>query len=390
VLEERNIQLIRDASERQTRLESALADATDQARAAESLRAELARVRAEAEDLRSLEARNAVKIGALVREQELALRKLEEARARGENLESQIASAQGEGERVRTALEEAERDKDRLLRVQANEHDRALRDHIAEADGDRAVLEHQHLETRARLEATLTELADARADRDVAYADAAGLREELARVEKELRDARLSERLLRDDLRTARAARVETEEREEKAERRAAQLLDVALQFRTSHERALSTAQAATSAGHHHGALSKTPPTGGSLADSVFSVGLTLSNSGLRRPGLGSSMPQPFTETEPPPIDPSDPDGALEALRVYDHDILHEAVSRTGSTIRKWQRQCKDYRERAKGRIAFRNFAKGDLALFLPTRNSLSKPWAAFNGQQTSCSSLAS
>ena len=84
---------------------------------------------------------------------------------------------------------------------------------------------------------------------------------------------------------------------------------------------------------------------------------------------------------EPAPIDPSDPVAALEALRAFDHDHFLETIAKAGSTIRKWQKQCKDYRERAKGKISFRNFAKGDLALFLPTRNSVSKPWAAFNGK---------
>ena len=79
-------------------------------------------------------------------------------------------------------------------------------------------------------------------------------------------------------------------------------------------------------------------------------------------------------------IDPTDPASAIDILRAFDHDNFLEAIKNTGSTIRKWQKQCKEYRDRAKGNISFRNFSKGDLALFLPTRNSTSKPWAAFNG----------
>jgi autophagy-related protein 11 len=98
--------------------------------------------------------------------------------------------------------------------------------------------------------------------------------------------------------------------------------------------------------------------------------------------GFSSSMRHSIIShlDEPSPIDPSDPATALEALRAFDHDHFLEAITKTGSTIRKWQKQCKEYRERAKAKISFRNFAKGDLALFLPTRNSVSKPWAAFNG----------
>jgi autophagy-related protein 11 len=84
---------------------------------------------------------------------------------------------------------------------------------------------------------------------------------------------------------------------------------------------------------------------------------------------------------EPVPfIDPTNPAGAIDILRAFDHNDLLEAIKNTGSTVRKWQKQCKEYRERAKGKISFRNFSKGDLALFLPTRSTTSKPWAAFNG----------
>jgi len=69
---------------------------------------------------------------------------------------------------------------------------------------------------------------------------------------------------------------------------------------------------------------------------------------------------------------------------------LDEAVTNRltelSQLLRKWQKECKGYRERAKQsalaaaeKIAFRNFSKGDLALFLPTRNSTAQVWAAFN-----------
>ncbi|KAN0130276.1 Autophagy-related protein 11 domain containing protein [Lactarius tabidus] len=78
-------------------------------------------------------------------------------------------------------------------------------------------------------------------------------------------------------------------------------------------------------------------------------------------------------------LDFSDPARAIEVLRSFDHAGYLQAITKTSSTIRKWQKQCKIYRERAKGKISFRDFAVGDLALFLPTRNSPLRPWAAFN-----------
>ncbi|KAF9217302.1 oligomeric, coiled-coil, peripheral membrane protein [Podila verticillata] len=54
--------------------------------------------------------------------------------------------------------------------------------------------------------------------------------------------------------------------------------------------------------------------------------------------------------------------------------------------LKRWQRECKSLKEKynrasteAHDKIAFRNFKVDDLTLFLPTRNSISKPWAAFN-----------
>ena len=55
-------------------------------------------------------------------------------------------------------------------------------------------------------------------------------------------------------------------------------------------------------------------------------------------------------------------------------------------TGKKWKLEARNYRDRlhrsqseAHDKIAFRAFKEGDLALFLPTRNQATRPWAAFN-----------
>ncbi|KAG6868033.1 hypothetical protein C0993_008183, partial [Termitomyces sp. T159_Od127] len=358
IVEQRNAELQVDAEKLHTELAQALADATDQSRVAESLRQELSQVHDDFEDVKALEARNAEKVNNLLEEQAGNLKKLEDARARGEDLEAQIQTLRAESEEVHTALKDSQEEKERLLRAQASEHERIMRDHLAEADGDRAVLERQFFELKAVQEHTDSQLKDLRADLEIANSDAVGLREELQRVEHELREARHVERLLRDDLKAGRASQSDFEQRLEEDNRLIAQILDVAISFRNSHVKALHSAQLMVT----HPSASKQSA---SLADSVFS-------NGMRHSIIG----QP---DEPSPIDPSDPVSALELLRAFDHDHFLEAIAKTGSTIRKWQKQCKEYRERAKSKISFRNFAKGDLALFLPTRNSISKPWAAFN-----------
>ncbi|KAG5636476.1 hypothetical protein H0H81_007894 [Sphagnurus paluster] len=359
IVEQRNAELQADVEQQRSELSKALSDATEQSRIAENLRQELSQVQKDFEDIKALELRNAEKVNVLLEEQADNLRNLEDARARGEDLETQIQKLRAEHEEVHKALKDSKEEKNLLLRLQATEHERIIRDHIAEADGDRAVLERQFFELKAVQERADRQLKDLKAEVDIANADAVGLREELQRVSHELREARHVERLLRDDLRTGQASQSDFEQRLEEGSRLVAQILDVAISFHNSHVKALHSAQLMVA----HPSTSKQSI---NLADSMFS-------NGMRHSIIGQL-------DEPSPIDPSDPAAALETLRAFDHDHFLEAIAKTGSTIRKWQKQCKEYRERAKGKISFRNFAKGDLALFLPTRNSVTKPWAAFNG----------
>jgi autophagy-related protein 11 len=359
ILEDRNGELSADISLQRKEIARALSDATEQAREAEMLRQELARVREEFEEVKHLEQRNADKVAHLLEEQSNNLKNLEEARARGEDLEIQIQAARKESDEVHHALKAASSEKDRLLKLQASEHDRIIRDHIAEADGDRAILGRQFSELQAVLGHKERELKEVRSDLEVANADAAGLREELQRVERELHEVRHVERLLRDDLKAGRVSQHAFEQQIESNNRIIAQILDVAIHFRNSHAKVLHAAQML---GSHP---SSARLNSNSLMESAFS------STPLRH----NVIPQ---FEEPSPIDPDDPSGALDILREFDHDHFLETVTKS---IRKWQKQCKEYRERSKGKISFRNFAKGDLALFLPTRNSVSKPWAAFNGK---------
>lgn len=80
----------------------------------------------------------------------------------------------------------------------------------------------------------------------------------------------------------------------------------------------------------------------------------------------------------------------IEEIQSFDLHAYSEAVIRRVKeiehTARKWQREARSYRDkshRAQGeahdKIAFRSFKEGDLALFLPTRNQATRPWAAFN-----------
>lgn len=73
-----------------------------------------------------------------------------------------------------------------------------------------------------------------------------------------------------------------------------------------------------------------------------------------------------------------------------DTDAASEMISKRYKDVetlaRKYQKDSRAYRERAHrlqseahDKIAYRTFKDGDLALFLPTRNQVTRPWAAFN-----------
>ncbi|MCJ1389114.1 oligomeric, coiled-coil, peripheral membrane protein [Xylographa bjoerkii] len=80
----------------------------------------------------------------------------------------------------------------------------------------------------------------------------------------------------------------------------------------------------------------------------------------------------------------------IRDMQTFSMDSFSEAVIKrvkeSEHTARKWQREARAYRDKshrsqleAHEKIAYRSFKDGDLALFLPTRNQATRPWAAFN-----------
>ena len=83
-------------------------------------------------------------------------------------------------------------------------------------------------------------------------------------------------------------------------------------------------------------------------------------------------------------------DAFMREIHSFDLTTFTEAITKrikeSDHTARKWQREAKAYRDKAHRfaleaheKIAYRSFKDGDLALFLPTRNQATRPWAAFN-----------
>ncbi|KAH8995198.1 autophagy-related protein 11-domain-containing protein [Lactarius hatsudake] len=211
---------------------------------------------------------------------------------------------------------------------EASGDDRQPRSAVVEAS-DQALLELAEL--RAVMEAVEKQLAEAATAPDAT---------DLRRAERELQEAS-----------ALHATHLQQAHRADNADPLIVQLLEVAAAYRRTSTKALILAQ----------------------AQAVVPVPSAPDNSEVEEVE-GPSVRQP----PPVDLDLTDPAGALEVLRSFDHDGFLEAIAKVGKTIRKWQKHCKGYRERSKAKISFRNFAEGDLALFLPTRNS-TRPWAAFN-----------
>ncbi|CAE7211881.1 unnamed protein product [Rhizoctonia solani] len=218
------------------------------------------------------------------------------------------------------------RDKDAILKEQVSTAERSLRDHIAETDGDRAVLEQQVAELRHALDNhNSTEIQK--------------LQLQVSRLEEDK------------------------------------QQLEVALNTSNGVTTKLAAAAHDLYASQTQALL---------VAQNLLKASRANSN------GLDGNPNQPV-ETPLPPItaielptplpdfDPAHPQVTIDALTALDLKILEEAVAKIGTNARKYLKLSKEYRERSKSKITFRNFARGDLALFLPTRNSIAKPWAAFN-----------
>lgn len=365
-LETRHAELLDTSEEQSKKLSAFLADAAQKTKEVDLLSKELEQARISAEEMRKLQINGDERFKQVLTEQAETLKNLEEARLRGEDLEEQVRFARAEGDEAFRALNEATAEKDRLLRTQTMEADRLLRDHIAEADGDRAVLEHQFSELQATLESRENELKEVLMELDVSRADVAGLQEELERANYAVNDALQVQASLREELSQLREVAEDQTRRSTSTDHLLSDLLEIAVSFRDTNARLLASTQKtlthASKASARHSAL----------AESTASINAQNQN-------MDPLALDPFNAYASP-LDWSDPVASIEILKQFDLEAFSETVLKAGSTIRKWQKQCKEYRERARGKISFRNFGKGDLALFLPTRNSVSRPWAAFNG----------
>ncbi|OCF30460.1 hypothetical protein I316_07896 [Kwoniella heveanensis BCC8398] len=300
-----------------------------------------------------------------------SLQTLGDAQLAVHNLESQLAGVRAELEATTQQLVEAQADRDLALKNQSAEAERLMRDHIAEADGDRAVLEHQNLTLTKQLEDIKVEMEEKlTAAKNASIRQADGLKAELSFTKAQLREVQRKETVLSDELAMAKdSATAMSQERSHQSDV-SRDAVALASKYHETCQRLLNAINASTTisgtAGSQHVGIvrGKSPhkqPANPNPASNPISASGTLSTSSkdeMRESVLVRS---------------------LETAQGFDLVVFAEAVTRTIGLVKKWSKSCRQFRDAARNKISFSNFAKGDLALFLPTRNATARSWAAFN-----------
>ncbi|KAG0667117.1 oligomeric, coiled-coil, peripheral membrane protein [Rhodotorula mucilaginosa] len=273
-------------------------------------------------------------------------------------------------EELRPRLEVAQRAQQELSSAVADK-DKLLRDQRADAELDRAVLEKETDALRRLLADKDTRLEELNERIRLADEGAATLREQVERWEQLAHSKEVNARA--EDSRSESAAR-EAAKALVNAEKESALLRRLAID-------ALNSVRSLRLQGDQivaNIASTAAPPrTDDTLPERQSSVDDRQHSDRLPEIPTGD-------------VSSSDLRLVLEKLNAFDQGGLDAAVNDKVETLtaatKRWIKEAKAYRERAHraaansgDKIAFRNFAKGDLALFLPTRNSAVPVWAAFN-----------
>ncbi|WVQ97743.1 hypothetical protein IAU59_004857 [Kwoniella sp. CBS 9459] len=306
----------------------------------------------------------------LQEERTRSLQTLGDAQLAAHSLESQLAGVRAELEATAQQLIEAQADRDLALKNQSAEAERLMRDHIAEADGDRAVLEHQNLTLTKQLEDIKVEMEEKlTAAKNSSIRQADGLKAELSFTKAQLREVQRKETVLADELAMAKdSANAMSQERSHQSDV-SRDAVTLASRYHETCQRLLNAINASTTISGTAGSQfvgtirAKSPH----KQSSNPPVSNPISASGTLSTSSKDEMRESVLVR------------SLETAQGFDLIAFAEAVTRTIGLVKKWSKSCRQFRDAARNKISFANFTKGDLALFLPTRNAAARSWAAFN-----------
>lgn len=274
-------------------------------------------------------------VTALQEERSTLNQSLAEAQNAHVALQTEMAGLRAELEASNQQMAQARRDREAALQVQSEEAVRQMRDQIAEADGDRAVLEELNIAAKKEMEAIKLEMEKKLTDaKNTAIRRENGLKAELAMQTTQLRESQRRETVLVDELAMAKDALSSIQQKETHQTDVAKDAVALASKYHDACQRILSTIYASSTitgmASTHLPKLNNAQP---------------------------AAAPTPFTGD----MHESILVRSLAAAGSFDLEGFSETVNRTIVLLKKWCKSCKHYREATKNRIAFANFAKGDL-----------------------------
>ncbi|KDE06625.1 hypothetical protein MVLG_03120 [Microbotryum lychnidis-dioicae p1A1 Lamole] len=304
-------------------------------------------------------------------------------------LSSDHEGVRGELDRAKSTIEELENaikvseTTCRDLTVVVAEKERKLRDQSNEAELDRAVLEKEMQDLRATIERHQVERERAAARESTLEEIASGLREQVERwtLLAATRETELVQAKGDVDSQRGERERALIEANRELAKATAAARMAIKLAARMKQETEQVTSLLRSTSASQKVEWSPENVDGanidlaGSVAAPDRSVAGTMSESVDYEQGKIEDLIAELSKIE----------------KIGDNkdsltDAVRSKIDALSSATKKWIKEAKAYRERAlkaqtvaADKIAFRNFAIGDLALFLPTRDSAIPVWAAFN-----------
>nr|XP_019008838.1 uncharacterized protein I206_06522 [Kwoniella pini CBS 10737]OCF47619.1 hypothetical protein I206_06522 [Kwoniella pini CBS 10737] len=308
----------------------------------------------------------------LQEERTKSLQNLGDTQLHAQNLESELAGARAELESTTRQLAEAQNDRDTALKNQSAEAERMMRDHIAETDGDRAVLEHHNLTLTKQLEDKKVELEDKlNAVKNSAIRQVDGLKAELSFTKAQLREVQRKETVLMDEMAMAKdTASAITQEKAYQSDV-AKDSIGLVTKYHEVCLRLMSAINASTTISGNNGNTSQSQFVG--IVKSINRLQPAINDDQLSNSITSNANSNKDELRESVLI------RSLETAQNFDLALFSEAVSKTIGLVKKWSKSCRQFRDLAKNKITFTNFTKGDLALFLPTRNAAARSWAAFN-----------
>ncbi|KIO23101.1 hypothetical protein M407DRAFT_27427 [Tulasnella calospora MUT 4182] len=334
-----------------------------------------------ASDLTNLSEASDRRVAAELREQADTLRHIKEVQPHSEDLDAQLRTAVDEGQQAFTALKQATPENKRTMRDHALEAGQVPGHKVAEAGDDRAVLERQLAEARTQLEQRSKEISGLKVDLEIRRADQVRVEEDLKALERQKKEQESALKLqvesLKREVKEGRAAIVELRRRMVAQERVTTEIINVATKMRDVNVEAMTNCQNYILGPKHASANTVTVGSTSTGADPL-GVGIPLPITSGTSDMLSTSQPPSSASSPPstpstihaasparsvaansagqPAAGPLSPQEALAGLAAFDLEAFTDMINKTGHTIRKWQKQCKEYRDRAKGKIAFQKF----------------------------------